>query len=223
MANKVNAHIIWDLSHAVGAIPIDLSENEVDFAVGCTYKYLNCGPGGPAFLYANKKHHDRCCQPLTGWIGSENPFKMNVNYKPARGIAQFLTGAQSVITMSMVNHTIDIFIKADMKIIREKSLALSDLLIELIEQKCPSLILVSSRDHKNRGSHISFEHPNGFAISKLCRQKRVICDYRHPNLIRFALAPLYLRFVDLWDAVEIICFAVENAAFEVVDGKIEVS
>lgn len=217
MANHVNAHIIWDLSHAVGIIPINLSEIEVDFAIGCTYKYLCCCSGSPAFLYANKKHHNRCSQPITGWIGSECPFKMDIKYKPAKGITQFLTGAQGVLPTSIVNHNLDIFMKADMKFIREKSLALSDLLIELIEKLCPSLKLVSPREHKKRGGHISFEHPNGFAISKLCKEMKVICDYRHPNLVRFALAPLYLRFVDIWDSAKIISFAVENAEYKVVD------
>lgn len=223
LIHRHNALVIWDLCHATGAIPINLSEANADFAIGCTYKYLNSGPGSPSFLWANKNHHDRVWQPLTGWYSHEHPFKMDVKYTPAKGINQFLTGCPHILQSAIVNCSLDIFLQTDMETIREKCLQLSELFIELIEKKCPSLELASPRMIEKRGSHLSYRHENGLGISKFLRNQKVMCDYRHPSIIRFAITPLYLRFIDIWDAVEAVCHAIENADYEVITEIIDVT
>lgn len=217
LAHRVKALIIWDLCHATGAVPINVKESDADFAVGCSYKYLNGGAGAPSFLYANKRHHDRVSHGLTGWFGHASPFEMKHTYTPAKGIDQFLTGTPNILPMVVINCSIDIFLQTDMKIIREKSLQLGDLFIELLEEKCPSLKLITPKMHDKRGSHISFFHENGLNISKLLREHKIICDYRHPSIIRFSMTPLYLRFIDIFDSVDVICCAVKSAPTEIIN------
>jgi kynureninase len=224
LVHQSNSLIIWDLCHATGAVPIDLNDADADFAIGCTYKYLNSGPGGPSFLWVNTKHHDRVWQPLTGWYSHLNPFNMDHKYTPAKGIKQFMTGCPHIIQSTVVNCSVDIFLQTDMETIREKSLELSDFFIESIEARCSSLKLITPKNHKHRGSHVSYEHENGLGISKYLREKkRIMCDYRHPRIIRFAITPLYLRFVDIWDAIEAVCDATENADFEPCSDTIDIS
>lgn len=218
--HQMKAHVIWDLCHAVGAVPINLNEANADFAVGCTYKYLNSGPGGPSFLWVNKKHQNRVWQPISGWYSHENPFKMDYKYKPASGITQFLTGCPHIMQTAVVDCSIDIFLETDMNVIREKSLFLSDLFIELMDKKCPQLILATPRIHEKRGSHVAYKSENGLAISKFLRKQKLMCDFRHPDIIRFAITPLYLRFVDIWDAVDLICYAIKNAECETTSNEI---
>ena len=222
--HKSNSHVIWDMCHATGAVPIDLSGCDADFAVGCTYKYLNSGPGSPSFLWVNKKHHNRVWQPITGWFGHANPFKMDEKYAPAPGIDQFMSGTTNVMSTIVIDCTVDIFLKTSMKTIREKSLELSDLFIELMDSKCPELSLITPRLQEKRGSHVAYQHENALEISKLLRCKKLVCDFRHPDVIRFAITPLYLRFVDIWDGVELIRFAVQNAEHKIINcDLIEVS
>lgn len=204
LVQQRGAHIIWDLCHSIGAVEIDLSSAGADFAVGCTYKYLNSGPGAPAMLWVNPKHQDRFIQPLSGWWGHARPFDMSTTYEPAEGIGRYLSSTQPIISLSLVEIGVDITRKADMSKLREKSLALTDLFIELVESRLSHhpLTLITPKDHAIRGSHVSFKHPEGFAVMQALIAEGVIGDYREPEVLRFGVTPLYIGYADVWDAVE---------------------
>lgn len=195
---------LWDLAHSAGAVPVDLNGVGADYAVGCTYKYLNGGPGSPAFVWVPKRHQNEFSQPLSGWWGHRAPFKMDPAYQPDEGIGRFLCGTQPMVSMSLVECGLDVFLQTDMQAIRQKSLALTDLFIELVETRCGEfpLKLVTPREHAQRGSHASFEHPHGYEVMQALIARGVIGDYREPHVLRFGFTPLYTRFVDVWDAVE---------------------
>jgi kynureninase len=195
---------LWDLAHSAGAVPVDLNGVGADYAVGCTYKYLNGGPGSPGFVWVPKRHQNDFAQPLSGWWGHRAPFKMDPAYQPDDGIGRFLCGTQPMVSMSLVECGLDVFLQTDMQTIRQKSLALSDLFIELVEARCNEfpLKLVTPREHSQRGSHASFEHPHGYEVMQALIARGVIGDYREPHVLRFGFTPLYTRFVDVWDAVE---------------------
>ncbi|MDE1183141.1 kynureninase [Paraburkholderia sp.] len=195
---------LWDLAHSAGAVPVDLNGSGADFAVGCTYKYLNGGPGSPAFAWVPKRHQNEIVQPLSGWWGHRAPFEMDPTYAPDTGIGRFLCGTQGIVSMSLVECGLDVFLQTDMQAIRRKSQALCDLFIELVESRCDAfpLTLVTPRDQAQRGSHVSFEHPEGYAVMQALIARGVIGDYREPHVLRFGFTPLYTRFVDVWDAVE---------------------
>ncbi|MCP3707386.1 kynureninase [Paraburkholderia sp. CNPSo 3274] len=195
---------LWDLAHSAGAVPVDLNGANADYAVGCTYKYLNGGPGSPGFVWVPKRHQSAFSQPLSGWWGHKKPFEMNPEYRPDDGIGRFLCGTQPIVSMALVECGLDVFLQTDMQAIRGKSLALTDLFIELVETRCKeySLTLVTPRGHAERGSHVSFEHPHGYEVMQALIARGVIGDYREPRVLRFGFTPLYLRYVDVWDAVE---------------------
>ena len=195
---------LWDLAHSAGAVPVDLNGANADYAVGCTYKYLNGGPGSPGFVWVPKRHQDAFSQPLSGWWGHKSPFEMNPVYRPDHGIGRFLCGTQPIVSMALVECGLDVFLQTDMQAIRRKSLALTDLFIELVETRCKDypLTLVTPREHTQRGSHVSFEHPHGYEVMQALIARGVIGDYREPHVLRFGFTPLYLRFADVWDAVE---------------------
>ncbi|MFT4231493.1 MAG: kynureninase [Leucobacter sp.] len=196
--------MIWDLCHSVGAVPVDLDGAGADFAVGCTYKYLNGGPGSPAFIWASARHIARARQPLSGWWGHEKPFDMAVGYAPAEGIGRFLCGTQPILSMATMEVGIDLALRVDQEQLREKSLALTSLFIALVEERLEGyqLTLITPRDEEERGSHVSFRHPEGFAVMKALIENGVIGDYREPEVLRFGVTPLYLGYADIWDAVE---------------------
>lgn len=198
------ALVIWDLCHSIGAVPIDLKNSDADFAVGCTYKYLNGGPGSPAMVWAHPRHGDDFRQPLSGWWGHARPFDMAPEYAPAQGIRSFLCGTQPIVSMSLVACGVDVFLRTDMQKIRRKSLALTDLFIQLVEQECAGqdLTLVTPLDHKYRGSHVSYRHPQGYAVVQALIARGVIGDYREPEVMRFGVTPLYLSHCDIWQAVQ---------------------
>ncbi|SME94919.1 kynureninase [Pseudogulbenkiania subflava] len=204
LAHRHGILTIWDLAHAAGAVPVDLNGAEADFAVGCTYKYLNGGPGSPAFIWVAARHQDRFWQPLSGWWGHQHPFAMATDYQPASGIRRFLCGTQPIVSMSLIECGLDVALEADMATLRAKSLALTDLFIELVEQRCQGhpLTLVTPREHARRGSHVSFSHPQGFAVMQALIARGVIGDYREPEVLRFGVTPLYLGYADIWDAVD---------------------
>lgn len=206
MAHRHAVLTIWDLAHSAGAVPVDLRGAQADFAVGCTYKYLNGGPGAPAFIWVAARHRDRFWQPLSGWWGHSRPFDMAADYQPADGIRRYLCGTQPVVSMALVECGLDIALQADMSRVREKSLALTDLLISLVQSRCHGhpLVLVTPLDHAIRGSHVSFSHPQGYAVMQALIARGVIGDYREPGLLRFGITPLYLGHADIWDAVEIL-------------------
>ncbi|MEM5372695.1 kynureninase [Paraburkholderia azotifigens] len=195
---------LWDLAHSAGAVPVDLNGVGADCAVGCTYKYLNGGPGSPAFVWVPHRHQNEFEQPLSGWWGHRAPFAMDPTYAADDGIGRFLCGTQPMVSMSLVECGLDVFLQTDMQAIRKKSLALTDLFIDLVETRCKEfpLELVTPRAHAQRGSHASFEHPHGYEVMQALIARGVIGDYREPHVLRFGFTPLYTRYVDVWDAVE---------------------
>lgn len=210
MAHKVNAHIIWDLSHSVGALPINLKKFKVDFAVGCTYKYLNGGVGAPAFIFVDKKHQNRVWPPLVGWRGHQQSFAFIDEYIPGEGMKCYWDGGSSVVQLAMAKFSTDIFMDVDINAIRKKSLQLIDLFIDLMDKKCSKFLLVTPRDHDKRGSHVSYRCERGLEIRDYLREKNVHLDFRNPDILRIALTPLYTKYVDVWDAVEAISDAAKK-------------
>jgi kynureninase len=201
-AKAAGARTIWDLSHSAGAVPLDLERAGAELAVGCGYKYLNGGPGAPAFLYVARALQARLVSPLRGWMGHAAPFAFTDDYAPAPGIARFLAGTPPILGLAALEAGVESFAGADMDALWAKSVALFDLFLELVEGHCPELACISPREPERRGSHISFRHPHAFEICQALIEDEVIGDFRAPDVIRFGLTPLYLGFEDVWTAVE---------------------
>jgi kynureninase len=203
-AHAVGAAAVWDLCHSAGAMPVNLNACNVDFAVACTYKYLNGGPGSPAMLFAAERHHGRYQQPLTGWFGHRAPFDFDQDYHPAGDIRQMLSGTQPIVSLSIAEIGIDIMLQANMQDIRDKSMRMTSLFIELVEKRCSEhgIKLVSPREASRRGSQVTFYHPGAYPIVRSLHEHGVICDYRSPGNMRFGFAPLYNSYTDVWEAVE---------------------
>ena len=208
---------LWDLAHSAGAVPLDLNGAGADLAVGCTYKYLNGGPGSPAFIWVPEQHQARFRQPLSGWWGHAAPFAMEPGFAPADGIARALCGTQPIVSLALVECGLEIFAQTSMEAIRRKSLALTDLFIALVEQRCAShpLGLVTPREHARRGSQVSFTHPHGYAVMQALIARGVIGDYREPAIMRFGFTPLYTSFADVWHAVEILRDILDTQAYDI--------
>ena len=206
LVHAAGALVVWDLAHSAGAVPLDLHADGADLAVGCTYKYLNGGPGAPAFIWVPHQHQARFRQPLSGWWGHAAPFAMAPDFAPTDGIGRALCGTQPVVSLAMVECGLDVFGQTTMAAIRAKSLALTDLFIALVEQRCADhpLGLVTPREHARRGSQVSFTHPHGYAVMAALIARGVIGDYREPAIMRFGFTPLYTSYADVWDAVEIL-------------------
>lgn len=206
LIHEAGALSLWDLAHSAGAVPVELNRSGADYAIGCTYKYLNGGPGSQAFAWVAPALCDLVTQPLSGWFGHARQFDMATQYEPASGIARYLCGTQPITSLAMVECGLEVFEQTDMQSLRRKSLALTDLFIELVEQRCAGhdLKLVTPRDHAKRGSHVSFEHPEGYAVIQALIARGVIGDYREPRIMRFGFTPLYTRFSEVWDAVQIL-------------------
>ena len=221
-AHAAGALVLWDLAHSAGAVPVDLKAADADFAVGCGYKYLNGGPGAPAFVWAHPRHtarmdREQLRQPLSGWFGHAAPFEFTPDYRPALGIQRFACGTPPVLSMCALDCGVDVFLEAEahggMAALRRKSIALTALFIELVESRCAGhgLTLVTPRDAASRGSQVSFAHEHGYAIMQALIHRGVIGDFRSgavgaapesSHLLRFGFTPLYTRFVEVWDAVE---------------------
>jgi kynureninase len=204
-AHDAGALVVWDLAHSAGALPVDLNGAGADFAVGCGYKYLNGGPGAPAFVWVNPRHAGRFWQPLSGWMGHAAPFEFSPGYRPGEGIARYRCGTPAVIAMSALECGVDTVLAADMAQIRGKSIALTELFIELVEARCAGhgLTLASPRAAAQRGSQVSFSHPDaGYPMMQALIARGVIGDFRAPDILRFGFTPLYTRYTDVWDAVE---------------------
>jgi kynureninase len=202
-AHDAGALVLWDLSHSVGAVPLRLDADRVDFAVGCGYKYLNGGPGAPAFLYIAPHRQDDLRLPLTGWLGHAEPFAFEDTYRPAEGIARAVVGTPPILSLAALEVGVDIALDAPMPALRAKSLRLADLFIDLM-QPLGGFTLLTPRDHAARGSQVAFAHPDGYAIMQALIERGVIGDFRAPDVLRFGLAPLYLRYTDIHDAVGIL-------------------
>ncbi|CAI8873193.1 kynureninase [Pseudomonas sp. IT-P176] len=206
LIHECGALAIWDLAHSAGAVPVDLRQADADYAIGCTYKYLNGGPGSQAFAWVSPKLCDLVAQPLSGWFGHVRQFDMESGYEPSKGIARYLCGTQPITSLAMVECGLDIFAQTDMPSLRRKSLALTDLFIQLVEERCAAhdLTLITPREHAKRGSHVSFEHPQGYAVIQALIARGVIGDYREPRIMRFGFTPLYTSFTEVFDAVQIL-------------------
>ena len=199
-AHAAGALVLWDLSHSVGAVPLRLDADDVDFAVGCGYKYINGGPGAPAFLYVAKRLQDDLRLPLTGWLGHAEPFAFESGYRPASGIARTVVGTPPILSLAALEVGIDIALDAPMRLVRAKSLRLVEMFIALMERES-DIRLLTPREPARRGSQVAFSHSDGYAIMQALIERGVIGDFRAPDVLRFGLAPLYLRYVDVWDAV----------------------
>ena len=210
-AHAAGAIMIWDLCHSAGAVAVDLGD--ADFAVGCGYKYLNGGPGAPAFAWVNAKHlarmgRERWRQPLSGWLGHAAPFAFTPDYVPAGGIARFICGTPPILSLAALDCGVDTVLAADsfggIKAVRLKSIALTNLFIALVESRCAGhgLTLVTPRAAEERGSQVSCAHDHGYPITQALIARGVIGDFRAPDILRFGFTPLYTRFVDVFDAVD---------------------
>jgi len=217
LAHERGALAVWDLAHSAGALPLDLHAANADFAVGCTYKYLNGGPGSPAFIWVPEKHQAAFSHPLTGWWSHAKPFAMSHGFTAADGIGRALCGTQPVVSLALVECGLEVFEQTDMAAIRAKSLALTDLFIALVEARCARhpLGLVTPRAHAERGSHVSFTHPHGYAVMAALIERGVIGDYREPEIMRFGFTPLYTRYADVWDAVEVLRELLDNERYDI--------
>lgn len=208
-AHAAGALTVWDLAHSAGAVPVDLNGANADFSIGCGYKYLNGGPGAPAFVWVNPRHAERFWQPLAGWWGHAAPFEFTPDYRPAPGITRYLCGTQPILSMTALDCGLDTLLAAQplggMAALRTKSLALTDLFMALVEARCAGhgLRMVTPRTHAQRGSQVCISRDEGaYAIVQALIARGVIGDYRAPDILRFGFTPLYIGFEDVWNAVE---------------------
>ena len=204
--HAAGALAVWDLCHSAGAMKVDLNRANADLAVGCTYKYLNGGPGAPAFVFAACRHHGKLRQPLSGWWGHASPFAFEHSFKPGDGMRPMLCGTQPILSMRALAGALEVWDDVDLEQVRDKSLALTDLFIALVEGNCSrfGVTLAAPRQHAHRGSQISFRHPNGYAVMQALIERGVIGDFREPDFMRFGFAPLYLRYADVFEAASIL-------------------
>ncbi len=215
-AHKKGALVIWDLCHSAGALPVDLNGISADMAVGCGYKYLNGGPGAPAFLFVAKRHQAKLQQPLSGWWGHARPFAFVDEYEAGPGISSMLCSTQGVLGLSCLEVSIDLFLKADMQAVRNKSVQMCDLFIRLLDEKCSdyNFEVISPLDSTERGSQVSFAHEQGYPIVQAMIDQKVIGDFRAPNVMRFGFTPLYLKYVDVWQAVIVLEEIMQNGTWD---------
>jgi kynureninase len=202
-AHEAGALVVWDLSHSAGAIEVDLTGANADFAVGCGYKFLNGGPGAPAYLFAAERHHS--AEPvLSGWFGHARPFDFDGKFEAAQGIDRFQCGTPPVLGMSALEEGVDLILEADMAALRQKSIALSELFVELVEERCGEFgfEFACPVNSAERGSQVAFAHPHAYEMMQALKARDVIGDFRAPNIMRFGLTPLYLSFADIAEAVE---------------------
>ena len=212
-AHEAGALVLWDLGHSAGAVPVELDDWGVDFAVGCTYKYLNGGPGSPAYLYVRQDLQEGALSPIWGWFGQRSPFDFDLEYQPTDGIKRFLVSSTPILSTLAMESALDILLEAGMERIRRKSVQLTSYLVDLVDAILVPLgfSLGSPRDPAQRGSHVSIRHPEGYRINRvLIEEMGVLPDFREPDNIRLGLAPLYTSFSDVWEAVNRIKQAVEE-------------
>ncbi len=202
-AHAIGALVIWDCSHAAGSIPLDLPALDADLAIGCSYKYLNGGPGAPAWIWANETHHDEMRNPIPGWMGHSDVFAMGPEYSPAAGIRRFMTGTPSAVALAMVDCGVALLAEAGMGAVRAKGQQLTAYAVDLhgswLEEY--GVTLASPRDPERRGAHVTLAHPDSLALVQALSDRGVIPDFRHPDGIRLGLAPLTTRFTDVFDGL----------------------
>lgn len=202
-AHEAGAVTLWDLSHSVGAAPVELDAVDADLAVGCGYKYLNGGPGAPAFLYVARRHQDSVRPALSGWMGHAAPFEFAWDYHPAAGVGRHLVGTPPVLSMVALDEAVAVFDAVAFSDLWKKSLEMTRLFMELLDQECDGygLDVLTPREPSMRGSQVSVSHPDGYGIVRAMIARGVIGDFRSPDVMRFGFAPLYLRYTDVWDGV----------------------
>ncbi len=205
-AQDAGVIVIWDLCHSAGVVPVQLDACNVDLAVGCTYKYLNGGPGAQSWIYAPRRLHGEIRQPLSGWWGHAAPFEFEQTYRPEPGIKAFLCGSQAILGMRALSAALDVYGEADIAQVREKSMRLTDLFIHLVERKCEGhgFGVFSPHEAELRGSQVALTHPDGYAIMQALIDRGVVGDFRMPDILRFGFAPLYIGYEDVWNAVAIL-------------------
>lgn len=210
-AHAAGALMVWDLAHSAGAMPIELGD--ADFAVGCGYKYLNGGPGAPAFLYVRPDHLPAFRNPITGWFGHAAPFDFSLDFVPAEGIARARVGTPHVLSLVALDAALEIFDDVELRLVREKSVSLTETFIELVVQSRLPFEVVSPRDAAVRGSQVCLRHPDGYAIVQALIDRGVIGDFRNPDVLRFGFAPLYISHVDVFAAVQHLAEVIESEAY----------
>ena len=212
-AHAVGALTLWDLSHSAGAVQVDLNGAQADLAVGCGYKYLNGGPGAPAFAFVAERHQAQFRSPLTGWMGHAAPFDFVDDYRPGEGMARLLCGTPQVMGMAALESALTVFDGVDLGQLRAKSARLGDLFLQLVEQRLgtETFEIACPRDAALRGSQVSLRHAHGYAIMQALIAREVVGDFRAPDILRFGFAPLYVRHVDVWDAVEHLVQVMESS------------
>jgi kynureninase len=213
-AHAAGVLTVWDLAHSAGALPVDLMAADADFAVGCTYKYLNGGPGAPAFIYVAPRHADAALPALSGWMGHAQPFAFDLDYKAGAGIERMRVGTPPILALAALDAALDVWEGISLHEVRAASIALSELFIREVERRCPQLTLASPRDPEQRGSQVSFRHPEGYAIMRAMIDRGVIGDFRAPDALRFGFTPLYLSEDEVRRAVEIMDDVVSNRRFD---------
>jgi kynureninase len=215
-AHQVGALVLWDLSHSVGVVPVELDRWGVDLAVGCTYKYLNGGPGAPAFLYVRRDLQEEALSPIWGWFGQRSPFDFDLEYEPTEGVGRFLVGTPPILSLLAMESALDLLLEAGLERIRRKSVRLTSYLVYLVDTVLAPLgfVLGSPRDPARRGSHVSIRHPEGYRINRaLIEEMGVLPDFREPDNIRLGLVPLYTSFAEVWEAVDRIRRVVEEKRY----------
>ena len=217
LAHAAGALVLWDLSHSVGSVPVDLHAAQVDLAVGCTYKYLNGGPGAPAFLYIRRDLHDLLRNPIAGWMGQRDLFNFELEYRPTTGLRHFLTGTYPVISLSLIELGVDLLIEAGLDNLRAKSQRQSEYLINLWEEflKPRGFTLNTPREAELRGSHVSLGHAEGLRIDQaLIYEMNVLPDFRPPDTIRLGIAPIYTSYRDIYTTVMCMQKVVKDRLYE---------
>jgi kynureninase len=211
--HAVGALMLWDFAHSTGAVPLDVTSADIDFAAGCGYKYLNGGPGAPGFMYVAPRWQGVLRNPLPGWLGHARPFDFEPTYESAPGMRAYVTSSPSVLALGALDGALEVFERTTMAEIRVKSLALTDLFISLVEEAMPGVLdVVTPREHSLRGSQVALRHEQGYGIVQALIERGVIGDFRAPDICRFGFTPLYLRYVDVYDAVQILVDVIESSA-----------
>ena len=214
-AHDAGAIAIWDLSHSAGAVAVDLHAWDADLAVGCTYKYLNGGPGSPAYLYVARRWHEQVSTPIRGWFGHARPFDFALEYDAAAGAERFLAGTPPVLSMTALEAALEVWDDVEVATVVAKAQELTSLFIDLVDERCGQEVeVISPRDAAERGGQVSVRHPQAYALTQALIAERVIPDHRPPDLVRFGFAPLYISRVDVFDAVEILARLLDTGAWD---------